>query len=485
MKIKLILFGILVHVMALTASLAMAAAPSALRQAESVSLRDCSPVTLTPCFTVGVSPVDENGVPAGVLLPPQDRLAKAVSIQTPDGSITPFYVRATAGASATARPNVVLIEVDISGSMNQEAAPGLTRFNAARQAIQNYLATMQDGVDEVAIVPFESHHVVPTIQAAVFTSKHEQAVAQLDALPQPGPKNNTALYQAVFTGVDTLNAELGRLEKSGTARANITPQLIVMTDGKNEVFRDDDTSLLDGPLGLEQASAKVRNAGFEVIGIGFGNSADIDVDALRKLSTRYFLASDPAQLAQAFRSSTPVHPSNLEIAFLGPVSDRHSLAARNVAFVVSLRLLNGQTLTSPEIEYVPPAIGMPLYEGRLERGALEALSAIEPPAVSGWAVVLRGILVFGGLGVILLLLWFWVPRIVWRGEYGGLPPAGSRRRWSREPAIQASGVQVRNAPNGFDPGAAADSPQRTASQITQVRLRSDLTKVVSPESNKG
>ncbi|HEX3437323.1 MAG TPA: vWA domain-containing protein [Pseudacidobacterium sp.] len=469
----------LAGVLAIPGGILSADTPSALHVTEPVSLQDCSPVTLAPCFRLGVIPVDESGAPAGVLLPPEDRLTKAVSIETPEGAISPFYVKADAGPNATAKLNVVLIEIDISGSMNQQVAPGTSRFEAARQAIQNYLASMQDGVDEVAIVPFESHHVVPTLQAAVFTSKRDQAIAQLNALPTPGPKNNTALYQAVFTGVNVLDSEVARLEKAGTSRSNLTPQLIVMTDGKNEVLRGDDDDLLDGDLGLEQASAKVHSAGAGVIGIGFGDPVDIDVDALRRLSTRFFLATDPAQLAQAFRSSAPVHPSNLEIAFLPSASDRQSLAARNSHFVVVLHLLDGKILTSPSIDFVPPAIATPLYKGHIGYEALQALSAFEPPTISGWSTVLRGILVFIGLGVVLLLLWFWIPRIVWRNEPGGLTAV--RRRWSKEPTVQASGVQVRNAPNGFDSESAAGQPQRTAAQITQVRLRTEFTNAGTTE----
>lgn len=462
-----------------TCSVAFAASasapPTALRVTEPLSLKDCSPVTVTPCFTLSISPVDEKGVPAGVLLPPQDRLLKAVSIQTSGGTLSPFYVKASAGAAAIARPNIVLIEMDISGSMNSEVSPGISRLAAARQAIADYLATMQDGVDEIAIVPFESHHVVPTLQAAVFASKREQALAQLKALPDPGTKNNTALYQAVFTGVDVLNAELARLEKGGTSRANITPQLIVMTDGKNEVFHGDDQALLDGPLGLEQSSAKVRAAGFDVVGIGFGNPSDIDAEALRQLSTRFFLASDPLQLAKAFQSSTPAHPSTLDVAFLSPRSDRQSLAAQNAQFVVALRLLDGRSLASPSVEYLPPAMAMPLYGGHISYEALQALSAFEPPAISGWSTVLRGLLVFAGLGVVLLLLWFWVPRVIWRRDLDSLTTKSAQHRWSKELTVQASGVQVRSAPDGFGREAGVETQQRTAAQITQVRLRTDLS----------
>jgi Mg-chelatase subunit ChlD len=455
--------------------------PTALRVTEPLSLKDCSPVTTVPCFTLSISPVDEHGVPAGVRLPPQDRLLKAISVQTSSGALTPFYVKASTGAAAIARPNIVLIEMDISGSMNREVSPGVSRFAAARQAIAGYLATTQDGVDEVAIVPFESHHVVPTLQAAVFTSKQEQALMQLKALPDPGLKNNTALYQAVFTGVDVLGAELARLEKGGTSRANLTPQLIVMTDGKNEVFHGDDPALLDGPLGLEQSSAKVHAAGFDVVGIGFGNPSEIDTEALHQLSTRTFLASDPLQLAHAFQSSTPAHPSTLDVAFLSPGSDRQSLAAQNSQFTVALHLLDGRNLVSPQVEYLPPAMAMPLYSGHISYEALQALSTFEPPASSGWSTVLRGLLVFAGLGVVLLLLWFWVPRIIWRGDLDGLATKSAQHRWSKEPTVQASGVQVRSAPDGFGREASGEASQRTAAQITQVRLRTDLSSAASTE----
>jgi hypothetical protein len=468
---------------AFSAALAVAAPapPVALRVTEPLSLKDCSPVTTTPCFTMSISPVDEHGNPAGVLLPPQDRLLKALSIQAPSGMLSPFYVKASAGEAAIARPNIVLIEMDISGSMNKEVSPGVSRFVAARQAIADYVATMQDGVDEVAIVPFESHHVLPTLQAAVFASKKEQVLAQLKALPDPGLKNNTALYQAVFTGVDVLNSELARLEKSGTVRTNVTPQLIVMTDGKNEVFPGDDSSLLDGPLGLEQASAKVRVAGFDVVGIGFGNPSDIDAVALRQLSTRFFLASDPLQLAKAFQSSTPVHPSTLDLAFLALGSDRQSLAAQNSQFAVTLHLLDGRNLVSPQVEFLPPAMAVPLYSGHISYEALQALSAFQPPAISGWSTVLRGLLVFAGLSVVWLLLWFWVPRIIWRGNLDGLAAQSAQQRWSKEPTVQASGVQVRSAPEGFGRDVSSEMPQRTAAQITQVRLRTDLSNAASTE----
>jgi Ca-activated chloride channel family protein len=86
---------------------------------------------------------------------------------------------------------------------------------------------MQEGVDQIAIVPFESHHVVPTIRAAVFTSKRVEAMAQLNAVPRPESKNNTGLFQALFSGIDAMQSEMAALVKPGTAAADFQPRVIV------------------------------------------------------------------------------------------------------------------------------------------------------------------------------------------------------------------------------------------------------------------
>lgn len=472
---QLRIFGICLFGFLLSGNVALIAendSPTALKVTSPLTLHDCAPVTLVPCFRVGVIPVGSDGQPAGVFLPPEDRLRQAVSIETSSGALTPFYVKAAEGRNASARPHIVLVAVDISGSMNEQAGQGMSRFVAARQAIANYLSMMQEGIDEVAIVPFESHHVVPTLQSAVFTANRSQAIAQLDALPEPSAKNNTALYQAVFSGVNALDAEIDRLEKKGISRANLIPQLIVMTDGKNEVAKGDDDNLLDGPLGLQQAAEKAQASGFDVVGIGFGDPAAIDADALKRLSTHFFLATDSAQLLQAFRSSTKPPSSSLSIAFLAPGADRAALAATNLSITVTLKLLDGRILRSTPTTYIAPAMGMPLYQGRVDYDELSALTSVQPPASSGWSAVLRSVLILGGLGVVVVLLWFWIPRLVWRGEYDlQLASDGNQRRWGK--GVQASGVQVRDNPNGFEEVTEVSTRERTASQITQVKVRTE------------
>jgi len=443
------------------------------------ALIQCVPVSLIPCFSVTVTPADATRKPVPVGLPSKDHLLQAIQIQSDGATIAPFYV--SSGGDSSQRPNVVLIEVDISGSMNSPVSPGGSRFDAAQSAISKYLESMQENVDQIAIVPFESHNVVSTIQSAVFTSKRSEAIAQLKALPRPGTKNNTALFQAVYSGVQTMQTEMTALVKPGTTASDFQPRVIVMTDGKNEVTRSDDPDLLDGPLGMQQAVAKVAAAsGLDVIGIGFGDPTGIDTDALKRLSKRIFLATTGDELAQIFRDTTPLKTSNLQVTFLSPWSDRPSLASRDPQFEFTLTLPDGRRLASPPMRYTAPAMGTPLYERQASREEMQALITTRPTADSGWDTVLRSLLVFGGCGVLLLLLWFWIPRLIWGNQYAGnLAAVSAGRRWGKDAGVKASGVQMRtvsNAPDGFDADLMRAKQQRSAGQITQVQPRGEISK---------
>lgn len=441
---------------------------------QKVVLADCSPVTEIPCFRAGFTPATSGGSPAAVALPPKDRLLQSIHIDSAAGPIAPFYVSTGSGPATHLRPRVVLIEVDISGSMNEEAAPGVTRIGAARAAIAGYLNSLQDAIDEVAIVPFESHNVIATIRSAVFTSSCSEALAQLNALPAPGPRNNTALYQSVFSGVETMQSEMSALAQRGESAGDFTPTLIVMTDGKNELFKGDDPVLLDGPLGLQQAAAKVHTSGFDVIGIGFGQRDQIDADALEKLSTRYFLAADQAELARALHSSVPLHTADLQVTFLSPWTDRALLAAHDPVFTATMKLSDGRELRSSPMRYIAPAMGTPLPTQHATGDELRALLASRPPAVSGWDMLLRSLLVFAGFAVLLACLWFLAPRWIWPGA--SIPVHSVSRKWNRDRPVQASAMQVRTqTPEGFE---AIDNKtgfgQRLPSQVTQVQPRTGI-----------
>jgi Mg-chelatase subunit ChlD len=443
-------------------------------------LVQCAPVSQAPCFSVVLTPADRDGKPVPVALPSKDRLLQSIQVQSSGLTLSPFYASTGTGSDASRRPNIVLIEVDISGSMNSPVSGGVTRFDAAKSAIAKYIESMQEGVDQIAIVPFESHNVVPTIRAAVFTGKREEAMDQLNALRSPGPKNNTALYQAVYSGVQSMQDEMETLVKPGMTEADFQPRVIVMTDGKNEVMRGDDADLLDGPYGMQQAVAKVSASGLDVVGIGFGNRGEIDADALQHLAKRVFFATTGDELVQIFRGTTPLKVANIQVTFQSAVTDRFSLGAQDSQFVFTLILPDGHRLASQPLRYLAPAIGTPLYTRQAAPEELKALILTRPAADSGWNTVIRSFLVLAICAVVLIVLWFWIPRLIWGDQFhGNLASTGLDRRWSKDMGVRASAVQMRTVedqPGGFDAKQVLAGQQRSAGQTTQVFPRNEPAK---------
>ena len=455
--------------------------PASLLVTEEPRLVDCAPVFQSPCMSMAVTPVDLSGKPAPVTLPPATQLPGSIAMHGASGEITPFYASAGLGPDAAQHTSVVLLMIDISGSMKQPMAGFPSRFAAAKSAIAQFLDGMQEGSDRVAIVPFESHNVVSTIRSAVFTAHKSDALAQLNALPAPGPKNNTALYQAMFSGEQALGEEVAALNRAGATPAELQAHLIVMTDGKNEVAAGDDPLLLNGDLGLQQAAAEVQASHFDTIGIGFGDPSAIDAAALRRLSTRFFYAADASQLLDALHVTRSAVSHAIHMTWSLPDSSRLSLAGRDPSWTPSLVLGDGSIVNGTPIRLVTPAISAPVYDRRATPEELRALIATHPAASAGWSTVLIHGLIYLLAAGLLLLLWFWLPRLIWGERYLGRE-AQRPQRWSSERSgvTSASGVQIRTAgplPPGFTPQVESANPlQRSAAQTTQIQTREEFSK---------
>ena len=411
-------------------------------------------------------------------LPPASQLASAFTLTGASGQITPFYASAGNGPDAAQHTNVVLLLVDMSGSM-RDTMGSQSRFDAAKGAIAQFLDGMQEGSDRVAIVPFESHNVVSTIRGAVFATRKADAVAQLKALPQPGPKNNTALYQAVFTGEEALAAEVTSLQRSGST--DLQPHLIVMTDGKNEVLAGDDGQLLNGALGLQQAANQMQASHMDTIGIGFGDRSAIDVAALQRLSSpnRYFYAGDAAQLLAALHVSRTAVSHSIVITWLLQEGSRVTLSGRDPQYAPSMKLDDGTVLSGPAVRLLMPATNSPVYDRPATQAEKQALIATHPEPSSGWSVLLVHGLLYLAAGALLLMLWFWLPRIIWGDRYVSAPDRTQRWPSDKRAVTSASGVQVRSAnlPPGFSPEPQSASPlQRSAAQTTQIQPRGEFSK---------
>jgi hypothetical protein len=206
-----------------------------------------------------------------------------------------------------------------------------------------------------------------------------------------------------------------------------------------------------------------------VIGIGFGNAASVDVPALQRFSTKFYLAEDAETLKHIFSMAHTLLNSRVQATFASPWPDRASLAGRNFRVAAQLQLPNGETLQSTETSWAAPEIGLPLYEGNCETAELKALINSGLIGTSTVMSVLRPILVFVGLGLLLLLMWFWIPRLIWPHQYIGTVPTSGNVRWAA--ATRFGAKPVKPAPPGFEIGKAARAAQRSAGDATIVQPR--------------
>ncbi|MGA7318404.1 MAG: vWA domain-containing protein [Silvibacterium sp.] len=417
-------------------------------------LIECEPDGGEPCFRMIFGFVDENGKPMNVQLPPADRLASHVEVEVGGQAVKPFYAVATAARSnAARRPETTMLLFDISGSMLTNDLGGQSRFEAAKGAAAEYLKNFSDGQDRIAIVPFASQNVEKTIVAARFVSTHAEAQAELDALPQPGPRNNTALYSAVRTAVETLQ----RQRQPDRER----PRLILLTDGTNDVRPQagDDPGLLAGASGLTTAATAVQQSGVEVLPIGLGNRQSIDEVAMTRLGTRPPLITfDLNALHNAFQSQQLPQDENLTVTLQAPESfgSRALLAGRVIHFRAKVTLSDGSVLMeNRQALWVAPPVATPSFEGEAtdaEQRAFLTNASLDHGSIM---LFLRPFFVFAALAALLAVLWFGLPRLLWPERYDHRAARPVRPDYwpGVEPLTRRdSKPAFRQAPPGFETG---------------------------------
>jgi hypothetical protein len=239
-----------------------------------------------------------------------------------------------------------------------------------------------------------------------------------------------------------------RLEQE--AGESLDTMVVILTDGNNDVGgKGDDPGLLEGPAGLELAAARVKASGIPVHAIGFSDTGGLDEDALRRISTKYLLASNVDSLKSAFAFTRTLLNSRLAMAFRSPMPDRASLAGRNLPIQVELTLLDGRKAVTPAAAvWSAPQMGVPVYSTHCT--AEEKKAVLATPVDASWMSIIRPILVFCGLGLLLLVLWHWVPRLIWPNQYmGSVPVTG---KWASQTQVSGGVIQGRPAPPGFESG---------------------------------
>jgi len=401
-----------------------------------LQMLDCSPASYNACFRLN-SKVDN------LALPPDEELARSLTVQINGQSVKPFY--ASTGATETIG-RTTLILVDVSGSMNNPISPNLTRFRAAKAAVKEYLSVFADGKDRVAVVTFESHRVKQIIDAAQFVTTKADALDQANRLQDPKHCqegrgcSNTGLYSAVDEGLAVLSAQ----SQGANPHSNLL-FLIVLTDGKNDVSPDrgDDPDLLGGDEGLRTVVDRIhdgdRNHGIRVIAAGVGNPREISEDALRRMSSlEPIVCQDPECLKQFFLRTGSRRVSNSIVAvFESPWGWRVASSTRAIWAKVTLQTAGGNPVETEQSQlWRAPEVGLPVFEEKCNAEESNALLSASTNYPSLWND-LDPVFVFLGFAIVLLILWLAIPRLIW-GEptiaelqlaeaggrwAGGAPPA--------------------------------------------------------------
>jgi hypothetical protein len=330
--------------------------------------------------------------------------------------------------------------------MNTRLKTGQTRFEAATAAASIFLNGFEDGADRLAIAPFGSRDIIETIRSARFATTRQAALDALAAIPRPDPKANTALYSAVNAAVDALASAAHQVSGSPETL------LVVMTDGENDVRRSDDPGLLAGTEGLEAVARHVEESGIPVQAIGFGSRDEIDETALRRIGTKYNMTEDPEDLKRLFTVARALLNSRIRVTFESPWMDRASLAGRSFPFTADLRLPSGETLHSNEVIWSTPQMGVPAFQGKCEEAEARALLVRNRLQEStGWLgiAILRPLVVFAGLGALLVILWFGVPRLIWPERYEREEAALRPERWIAGTRTEHP-AYGRKSPPGFE-----------------------------------
>jgi Mg-chelatase subunit ChlD len=393
------------------------APPLELQPASRVQMVQHQPGEPRPFFRMDLNIVDAHGLPSSI--PWQKEMAKLnesidIKILEDNRTVHPFYVAmpdATVESVATGRE--VMLVFDVSGSMNKLMADGRLRFDAAKGAASRFLQNFQDGLDSIAIVPFESHQVVERIQAGRFVRTKAEARRQIEALPAPRSPYNTALYSATVAALEVL-------ERRKAVNPSQQFLLIVLTDGKNDVrpLMGDDPGLLTGETGLDTVKEKANKVGIPIYTVGFGTSGtDFDTHTLRAMAwpspANFSTALGAKQLGNTLRQVRRALVDRLRLTFHTHHTDWSTL--KGLTFLVRLRLPDGRQLQSPELRWLCTTLTGCAPEGTLTPAEYKAWldRPHRPPDRSFLVVVLRrlGILALfaGGLAV----LWYLLPRLLW------------------------------------------------------------------------
>ena len=415
-------------------------------------------------FRMYVEALDAKGQP--VELPDQPKFEVTERGRTLKVAARKYREPVAAGAaSKTAVPRVTLVLFDTSGSMKLTLPTKERRFEAAKKHLAQLAAKLNDGVDQMAIAPFDSVDVVKRIAAAEFQTTRAGVEAQINRLELG---HNTALYSAVAEG-------LKRLEGRATSEALVS--LIVFTDGKNDVISEPHDNGLLGDGDLPKLVESIRKAGVRIYTIGFGTPGQsFDENVLRRLAypnaSNYFSAENAGRLNEAFQ--TIVARDKSFVRLLVPLQERHAQLPMTIEFTVR----SGQLSQTSPIWDRPGMTEPP--RGTLSEIDRRDLMNLMPPPQGTPGVIIRMIVLLT-YAAVLAGLWFGLPRLIWPERYIPKPalqppPARGGARAGGRPAPPGARPQARpevTLPPNRPPMRANPVPDRRRDAPPPGRIRED------------
>jgi von Willebrand factor type A domain len=417
-----------------------------------VRILSCAPISSRPCFRAMVSfGTGLRNVPDGLLL-------NKTSIEFDRIVVKPFYVSTQDRAAGARKPRTVMVLVDISGSMNMRMSNGVSRFEAAKQAVDGFVSSLDPEIDRVAVVPFDNHGVGSTIRAARFLPGGEEARSLIGGLPSP--RGDTALYAAISFAIDVL-------EQRQRTEPGSEYQLIVITDGKDDLGRDPDPELRQRPVSIDAVAMKTEQSSIAVYPIGIGGAGDTGIlEPLERISLENsHLVQEPNELIEVLAQASPTLATRMVVTFLSPYPTAGQLEGRNH----TVRVLIGE----PGRDQVDARESWAPAESMIAPQAREECSPTEKQALSkfgappdDYTALVRPLATLAVFACILLLSWFLMPRLIWPENFGEeLPKVDGGARWSAgrqasAPKAAAGGVRQETDETYVMPRQESDSRSR-------------------------
>lgn len=159
---------------------------------------------------------------------------------------------------------LVMLAIDTSISMEAADVPP-TRVDAAREAAGVFLDSVPEGV-AVGVVGFDG-----TARQLIAPTSRLDAVRRVidGSIDRNALGEGTAIGEAVFTGIDAIEAAWSELDQETTGDEEALGTIVLLSDGDTTMGRPND-----------EAASAARSAGIPVHTIAFGTDAGVITDLL-------------------------------------------------------------------------------------------------------------------------------------------------------------------------------------------------------------